>query len=168
MPVTKRLLVAVDDSKSSERALTYVAELFEGHKAVHIILLHVPEPMPPRFLEFGGAEDPVQERRGEAQLKAARDRWLGEVQRAVQPVFSKAQAMLQAAQIPEGAVETHLAMRVNDESVETSIVEEAHAHRCGTVVVGREAFSAVQELVREHVAEKLVQRAHDLTLWVVG
>jgi hypothetical protein len=64
-------------------------------------------------------------------------------------------------------METHLAMRVNNESVETSIVEEAHAHRCDTVV-GREAFSGVQELVRERVAEKLVRRGPDLTLWVVG
>src|SRR5262245_20274881 len=120
--------------------------------------------MPPRFLEFGGAENPVQERRGEAQLKAARDRWLGEVQQTVQPLFGKAQSLLHAAQIPERAVKTHLAIRVNNESLDASIVQEAHAHQCGTIVVGRESFSWVKELVQEHLAEKLMQGAHDLTL----
>ena len=167
MPVTKRLLIALDDSESSERAVTYVAHILEGQKAVQILLLHVPAPMPPRLLEFGGAEDPAQEHRGEAQLKAAQDRWVEEVRQAVQPVFSKAQSILHAAEIPAAAVKTHLAIRVNNESLESSIVEEAHAHQCETVVVGRESFSWVEELVQEHLAEKLIERAHDLTLWVV-
>jgi Universal stress protein family len=47
MENTKRLLVALDDSAASERAVTYVAQMLEGQKAFQILLLHVPAPIPP-------------------------------------------------------------------------------------------------------------------------
>lgn len=167
MTVTKRLLVALDDSEASERVVTYVAQTLEGQKACEIILLHVPEPMPRQFLEFGGAEDPTEERRREAGLKAAQAQWVDQVNEAIQPLFAKAQSILRAAHIPEELVRTQLAMPHVDQSLETSILEAAQANACDTVVVGRESFSWLKELLQGHVADRLLQQSRDLTLWIV-
>jgi nucleotide-binding universal stress UspA family protein len=167
MKVTKHLLVAVDDSEASQRAVSYVAQMLEGRGDVRILLLHVPAPVPPQLLEFGGAEDPAQEQRGEARLKAAQARWMAEVNEAVQPLFARAQAVLRAAHIAEDAVQTQLAVPHADERLETSILEAAQAHACDTVVVGRESFSWLRELFQAHVAESLLKQSRQLTLWIV-
>jgi hypothetical protein len=57
----KHLLIAVDASEISERALAYVAALIDGRRDIRILLLHVPKPIPPNLLEFGQGKS----RRGE-------------------------------------------------------------------------------------------------------
>jgi nucleotide-binding universal stress UspA family protein len=167
MPVNKNILVAVDDSEASDRAVSYVAQMVDGRSEFHILLFHVPASMPPQLLEFGGAEVPAREERAEAELSAARAAWVEEVAKAAQPIFARAKTRLREARIAEGDVETLLFTPSAEQSLETSIVTAARAHECGTVVVGREAFSWLKELFQTHVADKLIRQADDLTLWIV-
>ena len=53
-----RILVAVDDSEHSGRALRYVGTLLRDTRDVRVTLFHVLKPMPRELLEHGGSEDP--------------------------------------------------------------------------------------------------------------
>ena len=56
-----RILIAVDGSEHSARALRYVGTLLRDTRNVQITLFHVLKPMPRALLEHGGSEDPAEE-----------------------------------------------------------------------------------------------------------
>jgi nucleotide-binding universal stress UspA family protein len=167
MNVNRNILLAVDDSEASDRAVDYVAQMVGGRKEFQIVLFHVPAPMPPQLLEFGGAENPAREQRGQTELRAAQGELVEEMAKAAQPIFARAQTRFREADIPEESVKAELFMPPAEQSLDTSILQAARAHGCHTVVVGREAFSWLRELFQDHVADKLMQQAGDLTLWIV-
>ena len=167
MKANKRLLVAVDDSEASSRAVTYVAALLSGKKGFRVRLFHVPKPLPPGLLEFPGSENPQEEQRLDAAEKAARAHWLEAAEKAAQPVFTKANAILRKANVPAPALETQLAPAESGQDVVGAILEEARRSACRTVVVGRESFSWLHELFQHHVGDELIRRGHGLTIWVV-
>jgi nucleotide-binding universal stress UspA family protein len=164
---TQKLLVAIDDSTASERAVAQVARRMQEQSACHIVLLHVPRPIPPKLLEHGGSEDPQEEQCLEAELDAAQAAWRQHMTQAAQPVFTKARAILQEANIPEQAIETQIYTPVPGQDLTTAIVDVAHDTASGTVVVGRSSFSWLRELLQPHVADKLSQEEHAFKLWVV-
>jgi nucleotide-binding universal stress UspA family protein len=167
MNANKNILVAVDESEASDRAVTYVAQMLDGRQEFKIILFHVPASMPPQLLEFGGAENPVHEQRAEAELNAAQAALTAEVGGAAQPIFARAKTRLREAHIAEEAITTELFMPPGERSLDTSILEAVRVHGCSTVVVGREASSWLGELFQGHVADKLMEQADGLTLWIV-
>ena len=58
-----KILVAVDESENSHRAVQYVGVLLRETPNVTITLFHVLKPMPRELLEHGGSENPVAEAR---------------------------------------------------------------------------------------------------------
>ena len=167
MNANRNILVAVDNSEASDRAVDYVAQMVEGGKGVQIVLFHVPAPMPPQLLEFGGAENPEREQRARAELRTAQGELVEEKARAAQPIFARAQTRFREAHIPEESVKAELFMPPAEQSLDASILQAARAHGCHTVVVGREAFSWPREFFQSHGADKLMQQSDDLTLWIV-
>jgi nucleotide-binding universal stress UspA family protein len=167
MNANKNILVAIDDSEASDRAIDYVAQIVGGGRGFYILLLHVPAPMPPQLLEHGGAENPAQAQRAQAELRTAQGELLDEMATMVESIFARAQARLHEAHIPEESIKTELFMPPAEQSLDRSILQAAHAHDCHTVVVGREAFSWLRELFQGHVADKLMQQAEGRTLWIV-
>jgi nucleotide-binding universal stress UspA family protein len=165
--LTPSILIAIDDSAASYRAVTYVAQIIGGGKEFRILLLHVPEPMPPKLLEFGGAENPVEEQRAEMSLKESQIGWTEKVERTAQPIFARAKAILLEAQVPETAVTTHLFIPRTERSLDASILDVAQAEECATIVVGRESFPWLKELFQQHIADKLLEQDHNRTLWIV-
>src|SRR5438093_9703499 len=63
MSNAKHILIAVDDSEASYRAVTYVGSIIGGCEGFRVCLLHALSPLPRELLEFGGSEDPQQEER---------------------------------------------------------------------------------------------------------
>jgi nucleotide-binding universal stress UspA family protein len=53
----KRILIAVDDSAATRRAIRYVIEMASPSKIDQIVLLHVLDPLPPALLEHSGGLD---------------------------------------------------------------------------------------------------------------
>ena len=51
-----RLLLAIDDTAATERAVAYVANVARGNPEFHVRLFHVLPPIPPGLLEHGGHE----------------------------------------------------------------------------------------------------------------
>jgi nucleotide-binding universal stress UspA family protein len=164
---TNNVLIAIDDSESSKRAITQVAHKLHDPSACHIILLHVLRPIPPKLLEHGGAEDPQEEQRVEVSLDAAQTAWQQQQMQASQPIFANAMAILKKANIPEQAIEIQTYAPVPGQDISTAIVDVAHDNACGTIVVGRSSYSWLRERMQSHVADKLGQQDRAQHLWVV-
>ena len=140
MSNAKHILIAVDDSEASYRAVTYVGSLMSGCEGFRVCLLHALPPLPREFLEFGGSEDPQQEEREETRLHTEQARWSEAAAQAAEPVFTRAKQILHTAHVPADAVETQIVDTINTQDIVLNILETAHVRHCGTVVVGRESF----------------------------
>jgi nucleotide-binding universal stress UspA family protein len=163
MSACHNFLIAVDDSEATARAVTYVASIVGRHRGVRLHLFHV-APIPPVFLEFGGSEDVQVEENREAELAQSR---LGYLEDLAQAVFARAQAILDRAGVPAGAMETHVLTTVDGEDLIQNLLEAARTNACDTIVVGRQSHSWLRELVQYHVADELVRKGEGFTLWVV-
>ncbi|MBH0191551.1 MAG: universal stress protein [Nitrospira sp.] len=75
MESTHKILVAIEASEASMKAVAYVAEMVRGREAIHICLFHALPPIPPRLLEYGGTEDPQNEQALHTELKSAQTEW---------------------------------------------------------------------------------------------
>jgi nucleotide-binding universal stress UspA family protein len=163
MSVCHNLLIAVDDSEATARTLTYVASIAGRHRDVRLHLLHV-APIPPGFLEFGGSENPQAEENREVELAKLR---LGYLEGLAQAVFARAQATLDKAGVPAGAVETHVLTTIDGEDLIQNLLKAARTNACDTIVVGRQSHSWLRELVQHHLADELVRQGEGFTVWVV-
>lgn len=168
MTTNTRILLAVDDSEASERAVRYVADVLGRLADAHVHLFHVLPPIPPGLLEFGGAEDPKAERQLSEKLKQAQAEWIERAKAESEPVMEKARALLSRAGIAPGRVSAEFGPSIHRPDVPREIVEVAQRARCDTIVVGRTSLSWLKEQMGQHVGEALVKKAQGLTLWVVG
>jgi nucleotide-binding universal stress UspA family protein len=167
MSNAKHILIAVDDSEASYRAVTYVGSIMSGCEGFRVCLLHALPPLPRELLEFGGSEDPQQEEREETRLHTEQARWIEAVAQAAAPVFRRAKHILHAARVPEDAVETQMVDTVNTQDIVYNILETAHARHCGTVVVGRQSHHGLKALLTSHVSDALMSQGEGLAIWVV-
>jgi nucleotide-binding universal stress UspA family protein len=163
MSVYHNLLIAVDDSAATARAVTYVASIVGRHRDVRLLLFHV-APILPEWLECGGGKNPQAEDNREAELATSRLDFLADLAHAV---FAQAQAILDRAGVPASAVNTHVLTTINGEDVIQNLLEAAQTHACDTIVVGRQSHSWLRELVQHHLADELVRQGEGLTIWVV-
>ena len=167
MANAKHILIAVDDSEASYRAVAYVGSIMSGCEGFRVCLLHALPPLPREFLEFGGSEDPQHEEREETRLQTEQARWIEAVAQAAEPVFTRAKQILHEARVPADAVETQIVDTVNTQDIVLNILETAHARHCGTVVVGRQVHHGLKALLTSHVSDALMSQGEDLAIWVV-
>jgi nucleotide-binding universal stress UspA family protein len=163
MSMYHNLLIAVDDSEATARAVTYVASIVDKQRDFRLQLFHV-APILPELLEFGGSENPQVEDSREAELDKSRLDYLEDL---AQAVFTQAQAILDRAGVPASAVKTHFLTTINGEDVIQNLLEAAQTNACDTIVVGRQSHSWLRELVRHHIADELVRKGEGFTIWVV-
>ena len=167
MSNAKHILIAVDDSEASYRAVTYVGSIMRGGKDFRVCLLHALPPLPRELLEFGGSGDPQQEEREEMHFHTEQARWSEAAAQAAEPVFTRAKQILHMAHVPADAVETQIVDTVNTQDIVLDILETAHARHCGTVVVGRQAHHGLKALLTSHVSDALISQGESLAIWVV-
>ena len=74
--IISRIMIAIDDSEHSARALRYVGTLLRDTHDVHVTLFHVLKPMPRELLEHGGSEDPSGEVRLAKELQQDQENWV--------------------------------------------------------------------------------------------
>jgi nucleotide-binding universal stress UspA family protein len=168
MESTNKILVAIEDSEASMKAVAYVAEMVRGREAFHICLFHALPPMPPRLLEFGGTEDPQKEQTLRTELKSAQTEWIEKAKNAVQPSITRARAILQNHNVSQSQISTHFSHTIHKLDIVREILNAAKQSHCGTVVVGRHRFPWVKDLFHHHTGEGLVEQGQELSVWVVG
>jgi nucleotide-binding universal stress UspA family protein len=163
MSACHNLLIAVDDSEATSRAVAYVASTVDRHRDFRVHLFHV-APILPELLEFRGSENPQAEANRETELAKSR---LSYLEGLAQAVFARAQAILDRAGVPAGAVKTHFLTTIGGEGLIQNLLEAARTNACDTIVVGRQSHSWLRELLQHHVADELVRKGEGFTIWVV-
>jgi nucleotide-binding universal stress UspA family protein len=164
---TNKILIAVDDSEASRKAVTYVSKMVRGREPIHIYLFHVLPPIPPKLLEFGGAEDPQKEQLLSTDLNTAQAQWMEKAKTAAQLSLNTAQTILRDHGMSQHNISTRLSSSIHKPDVVREVLEAAKQWDCGTVVVGRKTLPWLQELFHRHIGEELVQKGQGFSVWVV-
>ena len=163
----KNIIIGVDGSESSFRAVTYVAEMIARQKGVLVVLLHVLPPIPPELLEFGGSEDPEKERHLGEELKKDQAQWIDKAKREAEPILQRAKSALYQVGVPPEAVTTLFSESIHQPEIVRELIEAAQKQDCGTVVVGRESYSGFSEMLHRHLGEELVREGKGFAIWVI-
>jgi nucleotide-binding universal stress UspA family protein len=155
----RKLLVVVDESPATRKALEYVAQMVAGRDDFQICLAHSLVAQPPELVEFRGAE--------RSRLSAYKDRWKLSDERTEHRVLKRANAILREGGIEGAAVEAHSCNLVDGTRATRAILELAREKKCDTIVVGRKSLSWLSELIDGNPAEELVNKGKGFTIWVV-
>jgi nucleotide-binding universal stress UspA family protein len=174
-----RLLVVVDESPASRSAVEYVARVLGRRRGFHLCLAHFLPPLPPRLREFGGAGNPVEERRQEAEMRAEQQQWILAARKQLakqlaarkqaEPMLNWARTRLRKAGLPACSLSILFSDPTSEQnSASAEILDLARRRKCSTIVVGRRFVSWFHRITTAtDLAEKLVQEGEHLTLWVV-
>ena len=167
MKDTVRLLLIVDESSGTRRAVDYVAKLIGRRRGFHVVLMHLLPPMPPELLEFGGAENPRKEQNLQAELRGQQEQWIASRRSAVQPALDQTQKTLRRAGVSSREIDFKFSDPMSGRDGAGAILEVARGQRCHTIVLGHESHSWFRELFGGHLAEELFRRSKGFALWVV-
>ena len=157
-----KILVAVDGSETSVRAVEYVGEIVRGCEGIDITLYYVLE-IPPVFLEYGGTEASWKE------MQKGRETWEKEKRGKIEAeIFTPAKQILKGKGIREDVVkiQTKLAEDAHAD-VALAILQEVKEGGYGTVVLGKRGISMLKEFMFGSVASKVVHHIEGCTIWIV-
>lgn len=146
----RHLLVAVDESENSKRAVMYLADFFGGLKDVFITLLTIiPEPSEDFF-----------------PTEAERKKWLREKQAAMRATLADYRDILLGAGLAETQLESRITTR-SCASIGDAILEEQEKLRCCIVVVGRRGISHSEEFIFGSTSSKILHHAKNCAVMVI-
>lgn len=163
-----KVLVAVDDSEVSRKAVSFVGKLL-GHRAeadVSVTLFHVVESLPEFILARTGTMETENAFRQVADEWAETSRSLGE------KLLAEQSLTLAAAGIPPAKVNTKLCHKEGRPEARRvlaalAIIDEMKQGKYDLVVIGRRGNSATNESFIGGVAEKVAREAHGRALLIV-
>ena len=159
-----RILVAVDGSKDSTRAVKYVGRLLRTTSGVNVTLFHVLNPLPPVLREHGGSEDPVREEALGRQLRKDRKTWYRKEQKLESNILSKARQTLERTGFRASRIRLKFGY---EEDVAGTILEEARKGHYQAIVVGRHGVSGLKKLFFGGITHRLLRQATGCAVWVV-
>ena len=149
--INKNILIAVDESENSRRAVSYVGQLLGGVKGFRATILHIiPDPEEDYFPNPGEKE-----------------KWIGEQKKKTDMLLETYRGILVKAGFGEDAVRTRSTLRYCPSMAEC-ILSERDDRRYGTIVVGRQGLSRKEEFLFGSVSSKIVNHARNCTVWVVA
>ena len=159
-----RILVAVDESENSVRAVRYVGSLLNRTPDVAVTLFHVLKPMPRELLEHGGSESPAAEAQLGVQLRQDQRDWVRQEQEANCLVLQKASDTLTAC----GFDTTRVTLKFGyEDNVAANILEEAREGGHETIAVGRRGTSRITRMFGGGVTDQLLRDAKGFAIWIV-
>jgi nucleotide-binding universal stress UspA family protein len=165
---TDRLLVVVDSTDASRRALQYVGRMLARRQRVSCHLAYIGSGLPPELLESGGSESPDREEQIEADLRLAQRRWAAASNKNANRILRAARTTLRRAGIAAARIHVCSPPPLDAGTpVHDVVVRLAREEACQTIVVGHQAHSWLRGLGGGHLAEQLVRQAKGLTVWVV-
>jgi nucleotide-binding universal stress UspA family protein len=149
--VENKVLIAVDLSENSLKAVDYVGGMLRCHGTAEITLLTViKEPSP----------DIVPDDR-------ERSHMVEETRKETLALMEKAGSRLTALGIPEERIRLKIHVCQKPMSVSDLILQEQQNGRYGTLVVGRRGVSKRQEFLFGSVSSKVVRDAKNCAVWVI-
>ncbi len=148
--VNRNILIAVDESDNSKRAVQYVANILGGVKGFKVTVLHVirePEE------DFFPAEN-------------EKEKWYQDYGRKTDRMFEEYSLLLVNAGFANEDVSTRKTLRYCPSMAEC-ILAERNSLEYGTLVVGRKGLSRKEEFLFGSISGKIVRTARNCTVWVV-
>jgi nucleotide-binding universal stress UspA family protein len=164
----RRLLLAVDDSTPSKRAVTYIGKLLGRRRGFRVSVVYVLPELPPSLLEHGGAGDPETEERLTASLHVERKRWIAQQKQQAQPIIENATRTLRSAGLTSRSLDIRFCGPSNQGAVAEELLQLARAKRYHTIVVARHPRSWLSHLLAADLREKLARRAERIAIWSIG
>ncbi len=162
-----RILIVLDDSEASMRAVRYAAKFVRRRKRFSICLVHVLPPLPPALREHGGSSDSAEERRLDLALRKEQDCWIAATKKSAQNSLDQAEKILKKAGVPKSAVRPLFCDPGEPEETADTLLRMANECQCRTVVVGRQSVSWLHELFSQDISEELLQRGKGFCVWAV-
>jgi nucleotide-binding universal stress UspA family protein len=147
----KNILIAVDDSENSKRAVSYVAQLLGGNGGYKVAVLHVvPEAEEDYF-----------------PTDAEKEKWLSQYVKKVDAMLEEYRQILIRGGFDANDVSVRSPLRYCPSMAEC-ILAEQDATEYHTLVVGRQGISRSEEFLFGSVSSKIVNHAKNCTVWVVA
>ncbi|MFH2122911.1 MAG: universal stress protein [Pseudomonadota bacterium] len=146
----RHLLVAVDESDNSRRAVMYVADFFSGYADVFITLLSIIREPSEDFFP----------------TETERQTWLQKKKTDMETHLAAYKAILIDAGLQTNRIETRLSIRPCI-SIGDAILEEQEKLRCCIVVVGRRGISHSEEFILGSTSSKILHHAKHCAVMVV-
>jgi nucleotide-binding universal stress UspA family protein len=146
----RNILIAVDDSDNSRRAVEYVAELLGGMPGFKVTVLHVIAEPEEDFFPTAAERDAWMEREGER----------------ITQLLAAYREILLSAGFSEEAVKTRSTIKYCPSLAECILQERPDDF--GTLVVGRKGRTRTEEFLFGSVSSKIVDHTKEATVWVVS
>jgi nucleotide-binding universal stress UspA family protein len=147
----RNVLIAVDDTPTSENALKYAADILGKLPAARICLLHIyPEP-PPGYYSSG----------------KSRDDYIREKEDKAAAFIHRAEDILDRAGLDRQSIITMFHM-ADHATISQAILDIQTAEKYGTIIVGKRGVSKAEEFLFGSISSALVHHSKDCTVWVVG
>jgi len=159
-----RILIAVDDSEHSARALRYVGTLLRDVRNVQVTLFHVLKPMPRELLEHGGSENPVEEVRLATELQQDQENWVSAESVMEYPILVQALELFGKTGFPLDRVTLKFGQ---EDDIAQTILDEARTGGYGTIVISRQGSNGMKRFFGGGITDQLLREASGYTLWVV-
>lgn len=167
MKAVHHMLLAIDDSEASCKAVEYVAAVVADAPRFRVRLLHVLPHIPTGLLEHGGCEPGVA-CPAEQEVVEGRARWRERCELAASGLVDLARETLREAGVADDRIEVHFAAPLPEETIGFHILRAAIEHGCDTVVVGRAPRSWLADALHRHPTRDLLgKRARGLAVWIV-
>ena len=148
----KKVLIAIDNTPTSDKGLQYAGKIMGNLAGVNICLLHVyPEPPPGYYNTGKSLVDYTSQQEAEADTLVQRCR-----------------RMLTRAGIDQRSISGEVRMAEERKTISDTILEVQRQGEYGTIVVGRRGVSKAEEFLFGSISNALVHHSRDCTVWVVG
>ena len=162
-----KLLVVVDGTDASRRALQYVGRILAGPDGVDCHLAYIAPRLPPELLESGGSEIPEREELIESAMRVEQRHWTAGIDKKADRVLRTAATMLQRAGVAAASIRTCVSSPLDARRTVDEVLLLARDEACRTVVVGHRAHTWFRGLGGGHLAEQLVRSAKGFAVWVI-
>ncbi len=167
MPNAHRILVAVDDTDASRRAVSSLGALLAGGGSSEVTLLHLLPPIPQEMLEHGGGRDAAEEVRIEDAQEANQEEWIARATASAKPFLESMGAQLAEHGVAGDAVHLECTDTIPEDRAVDVILSQAKARTCDMIVVGRHSLPWLRDKFHRHVGQELVREAKGFSVLVV-
>jgi nucleotide-binding universal stress UspA family protein len=158
--MTTRLLIPVDGSAGSLKAVEYVAETFGRTPEMEFVLLHILPKLPPSMWDDGHILTESEQTEREAVIEA----WKEQEVKPWETMINEAKEKLLKGGVPAEALTVKYEPTYSD--VADDILDEAELERCNTIVMGRHGIGP-RKLLMGGVSKKVVDYAKGIAVTVV-
>ncbi len=157
----RKILIAIDDSEGSFKAVDFVGRQFAGVGDLEITLLHVIPNLPAPLWDDGHILT-EEERNTRSQVI---DKWLANQKLKLEPMFAKATEILTKRGVDKGRIDTRTVADTLD--VAGSILHEVKDGDYQMLAIGRHGYSKAERLIMGSVATAVINRGAGMAICVI-